>query len=204
MANQPTVVCFAALSGLLVACASQTTGPQSTKKPHAGAKPVTKAWSSQGPMEQCRTLRTQAEHAPDFYNATRRYSYTEYWKVRAVVMAVCVAWPQTMRDCLHTKKAILSGRYDCERKQEETESAPYEKKLIARMKRFTEEMCTCADASCTKSVDDRMNAWVIDAFKGGRKKGSKKGVERWKKQHEKYRKCQRRVTEPPPNTGGKK
>ncbi len=79
------------------------------------------------------------------------------------------------------------------------------------MDKFADDMCACADNACASGVQKRMMTWIKDYFKGGKKKGSKAQVERWKKSQKRFMECYvakmktgvtKPLTPPDPPAGG--
>lgn len=58
-----------------------------------------------------------------------------------------------------------------------------------RMSVFADEICDCKDTKCAEGVQKAMTDWVQKHFKGGKKKGTKAMVERWKAAQRKYADC---------------
>ncbi len=62
-------------------------------------------------------------------------------------------------------------------------------KEAKKMGKFADKMCDCKDAKCAQDTHKEMMEWIKKHFKGGKKKGTKKNVEKWKKAQQKLNKC---------------
>ena len=62
-------------------------------------------------------------------------------------------------------------------------------KEAKKMNAFADKMCDCKDTKCAQTTHKEMMVWVKEHFKGGKKKGTKKNVEKWKKAQQKLNKC---------------
>jgi len=58
-----------------------------------------------------------------------------------------------------------------------------------RMRKFANDMCRCKDGACATGVHKRFMTWVREYFKGGKRKGTKRAVEKWKKAQKKFSEC---------------
>lgn len=57
------------------------------------------------------------------------------------------------------------------------------------MGQFADRMCACEDTVCAQATHKDMMNWVKQHFKGGKKKGTKRTVDLWKKAQQKLNRC---------------
>jgi len=107
---------------------------------------------------------------------------------------------------IRTDSELLFKRFkDCRDKAKASDPDGNDESV--KLVKFADDMCACKDNTCADAVQKKMMAWIKKHFMGGKKKGTKKNVEKWKTAQKRYAACyvekmKAGLTKPPGAQGG--